>query len=155
MKGKTATHHFFEVELNLTGDTSGTLSSTDAEGTVAVATPPEFGGTGKPWTPEHLFLGAISGCFMTTLISFSRKFGFTMSHFACHAIGQIEIIEGRYKFTKVDLYPRITIPDAGLKEKAALAVEKTHKYCLISNSVNAAIYYHTEIIVAATSLEIL
>ena len=45
----------FEVQLNWLADTRGILSAKDVNGTFHVATPPEFGGEGNPWTPEHLF----------------------------------------------------------------------------------------------------
>ena len=82
---------------------------------------------------------------MTTFLAFAKKLHFGISHLQCNAIGQIELINGRYKFTTIDLYPEIFIADESLREKANKAVEKTHRYCLISNSVNADIYYNTKV----------
>jgi organic hydroperoxide reductase OsmC/OhrA len=112
-----------------------------------VATPVQFGGEGKPWTPEHLFLSSISSCFMTTYLAFAHKLGFQISGLDCDSIGQVEIIEGKYKFTQIDLYPRIQINAEELRDKANSALEKTHKYCLITNSVNATVFYHSVIVV--------
>src|SRR4026209_2207837 len=64
MTGKTSKHFAFEVSLNWLADTKGILSARDANGTIHIGTPPAFGGEGKPWTPEHLFLASISSCFM-------------------------------------------------------------------------------------------
>lgn len=146
MAGKTDKKFFFEVQLNWLADTRGILSAKDAKGTIHVATPPEFGGKGKPWTPEHMFLSSISSCFMSTYLAFARKLHFDISHFGCNAIGQIEVINGKYKFTNINLYPKVYIADETLREKANLALEKTHKYCLITNSVNADIFYHSELL---------
>jgi organic hydroperoxide reductase OsmC/OhrA len=146
---KTDKQFFFEVKLNYLADTRGVLSAKDAEGTLHIATPPEFGGEGKPWTPEHYFLSSVSGCFMTTYLAFVKKLQFAISNFECNAIGQIEILEGKYKFTNINLFPKIYIADESLREKANLAVEKTHKYCLITNSLNAAVFYHTEVLLTA------
>jgi peroxiredoxin-like protein len=147
MTGKNDKRFFFEVQLNWLADTRGLLSARDATGTLHVATPPEFGGLGKPWTPEHYFLSAISGCFMTTYLAFAHKLGFEIAGLDCESIGQVELVDGKYKFTNINLYPKIYIADESQREKASKAVEKTHKYCLISNSVNAEIFYHTEVIV--------
>jgi organic hydroperoxide reductase OsmC/OhrA len=144
MQGKTTKKIFFETDLGWLADTRGTLSAPDAEGALVVATPPEFGGTGKPWTPEHLFLSAISSCYMATLLAFARKLDFAISHFDCHAIGEIGMVEGRYKFIKIDLYPKITVA-LSAENKARQAIGKTHQHCLISNSVNTQIFYHTEL----------
>jgi len=64
MSGKTTKQFFFEVQLNWLEGKRGILSAKDTPGTIHVATPLEFGGEGKPWTPEHLFLSSISSCFM-------------------------------------------------------------------------------------------
>ncbi|HEY6504798.1 MAG TPA: hypothetical protein VIZ28_12535, partial [Chitinophagaceae bacterium] len=42
----------------------------------------------------------------------------------------------------------VYIAGEDLREKAGIALEKTHKYCLISNSINAEIFYHSEILIA-------
>ena len=84
---------------------------------------------------------------MTTYLAFAKKLGFEISHFDCNTIGQIEIIEGKYKFTNINLFPKVYITGEELREKARIAMEKTYKYCLITNSVNADIFYHSEVIV--------
>jgi organic hydroperoxide reductase OsmC/OhrA len=147
MTGKTGKQFFFEIQLNWLNAKRGILFAKDAEGMLHVATPPKFGGEGRPWTPEHFFLSAISSCFMTTYLAFAKKFGIQISHFDCNIIGEIEMIEGKYKFTQINLYPRIYIPDETLREKAARALEKTHKYCLITNSVSADIIYHSQVLI--------
>ena len=145
MSGKTG-KHLFQVQLNWITGKTGLLSSKEAHGTLHVATPPVFGGEGKPWTPEHFFLGAISSCFMTTYLAFAKKLQFEFTDLECEAIGQIEVVEGKYKFTQVDLYPKVYLENEENREKAAIAMEKAHKYCLISNSVNAVVFYHSEIL---------
>jgi organic hydroperoxide reductase OsmC/OhrA len=145
MKGKTDKQFLFEVNLNWKEKNKGVISAVDVDGTIDVATPPEFGGEGKSWSPECLFLSSISSCFMTTYLVFAKKLQFSIAAFECNTIGQIEIVDGKYKFTLINVYPKIFIADESLKEKAKVALEKTHKYCLISNSINAAIFYHSQI----------
>jgi peroxiredoxin-like protein len=147
MTGKSEKQFLFEVQLNWVESTEGVLTSYEANGPIHIAMPTAFGGSGKPWTPEHLFLSSISGCFMTTYLAFAKKNAFTISHFECNSIGQIEIVNGKYKFTNINLFPKIYIDNEELREKANLALEKTHKYCLITNSINADIFYHSEILI--------
>jgi peroxiredoxin-like protein len=146
MEGKTDKQILFDVQLSLVEDKKGILSAKDRLEVISVAAPPEFGGEGKSWTPEHLFLSAISSCFMTTYLAFAKKFRFEVSHFECNTIGQIKIVDGKYKFTHINLFPKVYIADETLREKAIHAMEKTHEYCLVSNSVNAAIFYHSEVL---------
>ncbi len=151
MAGKTDRRFLFEVQLNWLTDKRGIIAAKDAEGTLHVATSSKFGGAGRPWTPEHLFLGSISSCFMTTYLAFIKKLDFQISNLGCDAIGQIKIVEGKYKFTNIDLYPKIFISAENLREKATRALEKTHKHCLINNSVNVEIFYHSEILIDISS----
>jgi organic hydroperoxide reductase OsmC/OhrA len=143
MSGKTSKQFYFETQLNWLADAKGILMTKGAAGVLHVGMAPQFGGEGKPWTPEHLFLSSLSSGFMTTYLLYARKLHFEISGFSCDAIGQIEITEGKYKFTTINLYPKIFIADEALREKANLAMEKTHRNCLVANSVNAEIFYHS------------
>ncbi len=147
MTTKTPKPIFFDTKLNWLHDKTGTLTSTDAIGVLHVSAPPAFGGEGKPWTPEHLFLGAISSCFMTTYLAIVPKIKFEITNIVCESIGQVELTEGKYRFTQINLYPKIYIAVEELRDKAELALQKTIQHCLISNSVNAEIFYHPEILI--------
>jgi organic hydroperoxide reductase OsmC/OhrA len=136
---------FFEVQVNWLEENKGLLSADDITHPVTVALPPEFGGEGKEWSPEHLFLSALTSSYMTTFLTFSRKLGFELFQFECSAIGQVEIVEGQYAFTTINLYPRIFITNENARELAASAMEKTRKSCLVANSIQARIIYHGEI----------
>lgn len=149
MPGKTSKQFLFDVQLSLGSGEKGILSAKDIQGGIYVTTPHEFGGEGKEWSPEHLFLSSIGSCFMTTYISFAKKLQFELSGFECTTIGHVELVEGKYKFTHIDLYPKLYIADETLRQKANIALEKTNKYCLVSNSVNATISYHSEVLTEA------
>jgi organic hydroperoxide reductase OsmC/OhrA len=147
MTNKTDKQFFFQVQLDWVSKFHGVLTARDAEGAIQVATPPEFGGDeAKPWTPEHLFLSAICSCFMSTLLSYTKKSKLEMPDFKCEAIGQIEIVNGKYKFTNINLYPKLYIFEEQHRNDANIILEKTQKYCLVSNSINATLFYHSEII---------
>jgi uncharacterized OsmC-like protein len=88
---------------------------------------------------------------MTTYLSFAKKMGVAIADFGCEAIGKVEIIEGKYKFSHINVYPKVYIVQEELREKAGLALEKTHKYCLIFNSVNAVIGYHGQVLLTGES----
>jgi peroxiredoxin-like protein len=143
---KTDKQFLFEVKLNWISKNRGILHANDVYDTLHVATPQQFGGEGREWSPEHLFLSAISSCYMSTFLAFAKKMHFEISHFECEVIGQIKLVNGKYAFTTINVYPSIFIATEKIKEKVTLAIEKTQKYCLISNSVNAAILYHTKVL---------
>ena len=144
---KSDKQFYFDVELNWLANNSGIVHSREVNGAIQVSTPKQFGGEGKDWSPEHLFLSSICSCYMSTFISLTKKMNFNINRLDCSAIGQIEKLDEGYKFTFINLYPEITIADQSLLEIANLAVEKTQKYCLVSNSIDAIIIYHTEVLI--------
>jgi len=147
IRHKSEKQFYFEVELNWLINNSGIVHSREVNGNFQVSTPKQFGGEGKDWSPEHLFLSSICSCYMSTYISMSKKMNFNITRLDCSAIGQTERVDDKFKFTYINLYPEISIPDQSFFEAANLAAEKTRKYCLISNSINAEIIYHTEILI--------
>ena len=136
----------FATRLDWQEGQQGILTANDVQGTIHIATPQVFGGTGQEWSPEHLFINAVAGCFMTTYLYFAGRLEFNISHFTCLTTGQIELVGGRYEFTAIHLYPKIYIADEAVREKAQTALQKTEAYCLVSNSVKAAVTYHSEVL---------
>ena len=148
MLSKTEKHqYFFEVDLNWLKGREGIITANDVKDTIYVATPPEFqGGVPDKWSPEHLFLGALCSCFMTTFLAFADKQKIVPSHFKCSAIGRIQLVEGHLEFTGIDLYPKIYLPD--MEDHAAFSevLKKTHQHCIIAHSIKAPVIYHEEIL---------
>ena len=152
MTNKSVHHLLFETKLNWLSADRGILYARGVNGPVYVHTASEFGGSGKEWSPEHLFLSSLISCYMSTFLSFTKKYNFTITHFECSAIGEIEPEKGKYKFTRVNIYPKIYIADESLREKATAVIQKTQQYCLVSNSINAAIIYHSQVLTEYHSL---
>jgi peroxiredoxin-like protein len=146
IEAKNKKQFVFEVELNWLVKKRGILSANNVNNILHVATPPEFGGEGREWSPEHLFLSSVSSCFMSTYIFFTQKPVFGITNLNCTAIGHVEMVDGKYQFTRIDLFPKINIATEEAREEANLALEKTKKYCLISNSIKTDINYSAEII---------
>jgi peroxiredoxin-like protein len=145
---KESKNILFEARVNWMSKQKGILSGTDVSGTIHVATPPAFGGEGKCWSPEHLFLGSLSSCFMTTYLAFAKKFKLEITGLECGITGVVAMSEGKFRFTQINLFPKIYVKDESLRSKSDMVLEKTKKYCLISGSVNAEIIYQCEVIVA-------
>jgi len=137
----------FTTELYWSGDKFGVVGSSSLK-SFSVSTPPEFGGPEGEWSPEHLFLSSITSCFMSTYLTFVNKMKIENTGFECTATGQVEIVDGKYKFTYIHIYPKAFVGNDIDVERAKVAMEKTKKYCLISNSVNAEIVQHPEVVIA-------
>ena len=137
----------FSTDLHWSVDKSGVVSSHSAKKSVLVSTSPEFGGSEGDWSPEHLFLSAIASCFMSTYLVFVDKMKIEHTGFECAGTGQVELVDGKYKFTYIHLYPKAFVGNSADVERALVAMEKTKKYCLISNSINSEIVQHPEVII--------
>ncbi len=148
MMGKTNKHFLFETDLNWITATTGIVSVKNRMEKITVDMPAAYGGTGLAWSPEELFLASISSCFQMTYLAYAKSLHFGITHFDCSVIGQVEIIDGKYKFTNINVYPQIFIASETLRDKANMALEKTHHHCLVTNSVNSLVYYHSKILIA-------
>ena len=137
----------FTTDLYWSGDKIGTVGSQSLK-SFSVSSPPEFGGPEGEWSPEHLFLSSIASCFMSTYLTFVNKMKIENTGFECTATGQVEIVDGKYKFTYIHIYPKAFVGNDADVERAKVAMEKTKKYCLISNSVNAQIVQHPEVAIS-------
>lgn len=142
--------HEYEVRLNWLSARMGVLSSPALEESVSVATPPEFpGGMPGIWSPEHLFVAAISSCLMTTFLAVAEKSRLNYKQFTCSAVGSLQMKDGVYMITDVTLKPHVVITTVDDQEKALRVLEKAEKHCLISNSVKSVIHFQPEIEVDA------
>ncbi len=144
--GKTDKQFLFETQLDWLQGNKGILTADGTGAGIYVTLPTVFGGDGGDWSPEHLLLCSVSSSYMTTYLAYAKKLGFAITHFTCQAIGQIELVNGKYRFTNINLYPKISIADESWRKKADEAVEKTHQYCLVGNSLSAAIFYHSRVV---------
>ncbi len=146
MANKTGKTFLFETRLNWLSEDRGIMYAHASNGPIYTSSPAEFGGSGKEWSPEHLLLSALNSCYMATFLGFAKKTDLTISRLECSVVGQVKLVNGKYKFTQMDVYPKIFIANEALHEMTAAAVHKTEHYCLISNSIDAEIIYHTEIL---------
>ncbi len=66
--------------------------------------------------------------------------------FKCRAEGTLEKFEGKgFQFTKIDLYPELTIADEEERERAEQVLETAKKYCLVTNSMACEITLNSTI----------
>lgn len=124
----------------------GELSSPVLEKTIECATPPEFSNVVIGiWSPEHLFVSEINGCFMSTFLAIAYNFKIEIDDFSCKTVAKLEIADGKYVITQAEMFPivKLTTPDKDT-DKAQRALEKAKAGCLVTNSMK------TEVIMVAS-----
>ncbi|MDX1447828.1 MAG: OsmC family protein [Acidimicrobiia bacterium] len=140
--------HDYPLHVESTGPKEGFLTSADGLPKLEVASPPEFGGPGLTWSPEHLFVAAVSGCLMTTFRAIAEMSRVEVVDYQDDAVGRLIREDSLYRMDRVVLRPRITITDPEQLERAHRLIQKAERACLISRSISAEIVLEPTIGVA-------
>jgi organic hydroperoxide reductase OsmC/OhrA len=102
--------HKYEVNLEWENGRKGIISSPVLESCIEVVTPPDFPkGVAGIWSPEHLYIGAVSSCFMTTFLAVAENAGLEFTDFTCQATGTVEKTEGKFQLPDIILKPKVTV----------------------------------------------
>jgi organic hydroperoxide reductase OsmC/OhrA len=146
---KTASHqYYFEVQLNWQRGHKGIITANDVKDTLKVGTPSQFpGGEPEMWSPEHLFLGALCSCFMSTCFAIAEKKHLNVKHFSCNAIGHVALSEGHLEFVTADLYPKLSVANESDVAAANEVLLKTYRHSVMANSIKTLLVNHGEVIV--------
>ncbi len=125
----------------------GEVDFAEDKPTLIVASPPEFKGYAGIISPEDLFLASVSACTLMTFESFAERMNVAFSAYQADAEGLVEHDGEKYRFAKVWIKPKITVPNEEMRAKALEALEKAHKYCLVSASLNTRVEVEGEVII--------
>jgi len=146
--------YFYSTDVAWTGERHGDLKAAVLP-TLHVDAPPEFRGHDGVWTPEHLFVGAINSCFMTTFAAIAENSRLDFVDFDSKATGKLEKEQnGGLMMTLVVLRPSLTIRHARDVERARRILEKAERHCLIANSVKTQIQLDPQIMIADESQQV-
>lgn len=133
--------HDYLIHVDGTGPKTGTLTSPeDNLPALDVASPPEFSGPGETWSPEHLFVAAVSSCLMTTFRTIATLSKLDVVAYSDDAVGHLSRDEGGlYRIESVTLRPQVSIDDPEKVDKALRYLDKAERACLVSRSISAEV----------------
>jgi len=129
---------YFHAEVK-----SGSGKDTPFEGRVeeyppvVCAIPKGFGGKGGGYSPEELYIMAISACLIATFKVFAEKAQLAFEDI--HADAKLTIDrneQGVPELQKVDVV--VTLKGAKDQEKAKTLLGEAEKFCLVTNAVKSA-----------------
>ncbi len=124
----------------------------DVPATLDFSVPPEFGGEGGLWTPEHLLLAAVASCFVATVRGMAGKSNLDFQTIEITVEGTIEKKEGSLRFTKIILHPEALICREEDRARATRLLEKAEQGCLIARSLSAEIEMQPKIWIEAPTV---
>ena len=103
---------------------------------------PAFRGDKAKHNPEDLLLASISSCHMLWYLHLCATAGIIVTDYIDNAKGvMIETPDGGGKFTEATLYPKVTITDILMTEKANELHKKANELCFVANSLNFPVYH--------------
>jgi len=148
-----STDHIYDVHLQWKADRLGMISSSALPTSIEVATPPDFPkGMPGSWSPEHLFVAAVSSCLMTTFLAVAENSKFDYLDFSCDAKGIVDRKDGKFRVTEITLNPTLIIDNPDNEIKAKRILEMSEKACLISNSITSEVKFNPTIVIKETLL---
>ena len=142
--------YYYETEVDWIDRRSSVLAAPGMPD-IEVTPPPEFQGTEGTWTPEHLFVGSVTSCYVTTFLAIAELSKLEFASISCGATAKLEKLEGSgFQITEITLKPNLVLRHASDAERAGRIMEKVKRNCLISNSIKAVVSLeprigHTEI----------
>ncbi len=128
----------------------GMASAPDGLPDIEVASPPQFGGLAGRWTPEHLFVGAATTCWMTTFLAYAEKSRLEVVVVAADGEAIVERgDDGKVSIPRLVLRPCVTVKREEDREPALKWIRKAEETCLISRAMRATVELEPEVLVAA------
>lgn len=136
--------HYYNVDINWENNRKGIMCSPELNKKngvcIEVATPPEFPkGMEGIWSPEHLFVAAVSGCLMTTFLAIAENSTLEFLSFSCQAKGKLDMIEGKLMMSEILLKPTVVIHSETYRDKAIRVIKKAENACLITHSIKSKV----------------
>lgn len=140
---KPLPHHY---EVHLSGASSGYAElSTASVPALRTAPPADYDGPGDAWSPEHLLLASVQGCFLFTLRAIARASKVEFISLELDAMGTVARIDGVTRFTEIVLRPKLSVPAGASRERMLQILEKSEKACLVSASLSTPVRLEAEV----------
>lgn len=124
---------------------SGILTS-DGKNPIRVSNPPEFKGEPGLWSPEEMFVASVEACHMATFLSFAAKTNLQVLGYRSHSNGVLEFIDGDYRFTRVVIFPTVTVPRGSPEAEVLSLLREAEKHCLVANSIDSIVEVNPTIV---------
>ena len=101
--------YVYNVNLDWTHDRSGILGA-ETLPPIYYSAPPEFSGEAGKWTPEHMLVGSVASCFVSTFLAVAEHYKLEVFGLRMGAFARLEKLPGEgYRFTEITLFPEIRV----------------------------------------------
>jgi peroxiredoxin-like protein len=136
---------FYETEIEWKRDREGEARG-ESLPSVPIGAPPEFHGRAGNWTPEHLLVASVNGCFMLTLLAIAENSKIALHSYSSMAQGKLEKVEGAgFQITEILIKPKVAVTSAPDLARIPRLLEKAKENCFITNSIKSAVKLEPEV----------
>lgn len=143
--------HRYTVELSGGPAGYGSLE-TDGLPEIRIALPPQYGGPGDAWTPEHLLLAAVEACFLFTFRAVAKAAHVNFECLELSSEGTVDRQNGRTRFTSIVLRPRVGLVREVDAETMLRLLHKAERACLVSASLETPVRLEPELVPAGCAV---
>jgi len=135
----------YETEIEWKGEKEGLVRGPGLPD-IRLGTPPEFKGREGVWTPEHLLVASVNGCFLLTLLAIAENSKLALVSATSTATGKLEKVQGAgYQITEIVLAPRVVVGAAEDVGRTTRILEKAKENCFVSNSIKSTLILKPEV----------
>jgi peroxiredoxin-like protein len=136
---------YYENEIEWKGNKEGDLRAT-ALAPIVLGAPPEFNGREGTWSPEHLFVASVNGCFMLTFLAIAENSKIQLSTYSSTARGKLEKVQGAgYQITEITIKPAVAVATAQDLARLPRLLEKAKENCFVTNSIKGSVKVEPEV----------
>lgn len=140
--------HHYHVELDRENGAEGELRAPPRR-PLLVGPPPEFDGSDRCWSPEHLLLGAAASCLMSTFFALARRAGLEVEDYRCFGESTLEKQKEGLILTRIDLHVSLAVaPDRAAQ--ALDLVRTAERHCLVAKSLKTPVHVEASILKEAS-----
>lgn len=124
----------FRTSTSWNGGVKGSVTAPERP-PLAVSPPVEFKGEPGTWTPEDLFVASVEACHMATFLAYAGRHAVKVLSYRSHANGVLEFIDGDFRFTRIVIFPTITVAAPVSETEIHAILQETQRHCLVANSI--------------------
>ena len=130
--------HKYRTVAGWTSGQTGSVKHDSSPDAIQFTAPPEFGGLGGYWTPEHLLLAALASCFTATFRAVAGYSKLEYNDLQVEVEGTVSKVESGYGFSDIIFRPLLNIDHEAKRDRALNLLQKAKAACLVSKALATA-----------------
>lgn len=137
-------HHY---DVTLSGSNGTAILGGGARPDIVGGPPPEFDGSARSWSPEHLLLSAVGLCLMTTFQAFAARADLPVAGYESRVEGVLDKTSAGLAFTSMRVAVDLRVAE-GDRARAEQLLQSAKRHCIVANALKLAVEVETLVLAA-------